>query len=206
MDIKKDFIPVGRFNRPGYTINPTYITIHDTGNASVGANAQMHAGFIKNAEVSWHFTVDDKEVIQHLPVTEAGYHTGTLKGNFNSIGIEICINADGDFEKAVEKTQELVVYLMREHSIPIERVVQHYDWSGKDCPRRIRHSAEGWNGFIDGVRRKLNNSKRDDEVSSWAADAQRWVIESGISDGKNPKGAVTREQVWTMLYRMSKMG
>ncbi|MEA4962921.1 hypothetical protein [Lutispora sp.] len=41
-----------------------------------------------------------------------------------------------------------------------------------------------------------------DEVSPWAKEAAAWVIEKGISDGSRPKDTVTREEVWTMLYRM----
>jgi len=37
--------------------------------------------------------------------------------------------------------------------------------------------------------------------SSWAKEAWEWAIKEGITDGTNPKGAVTREQVVTMLYR-----
>ena len=36
---------------------------------------------------------------------------------------------------------------------------------------------------------------------SWAADAQAWAVAQGVSDGTNPDGAVSREQLVTMLYR-----
>ena len=42
-----------------------------------------------------------------------------------------------------------------------------------------------------------------DEVSEWAVKARAWVMEKKISDGTRPKDPVTREEVWTMLYRMS---
>lgn len=47
---------------------------------------------------------------------------------------------------------------------------------------------------------------RTDEVSSWAKDAQSWVMEQGISDGKRPRDPVTRQEVWTMLHRMNGKG
>jgi len=43
----------------------------------------------------------------------------------------------------------------------------------------------------------------DHGVSSWAVDAQKWVVDNKISDGNDPKGFVTREQVWTMLWRVA---
>lgn len=43
-----------------------------------------------------------------------------------------------------------------------------------------------------------------DGVSEWAREARDWAVASGITDGTRPKDAVTREEVWTMLYRMRK--
>ena len=50
--------------------------------------------------MSWHYTVDDHAIVQHLPDYETAYHAGDGKdgpGNTTSIGIEICVNAGGDF-------------------------------------------------------------------------------------------------------------
>lgn len=43
-----------------------------------------------------------------------------------------------------------------------------------------------------------------DQVSEWAREAKDWAVSSGITDGMRPKDAVTREEVWTMLYRALK--
>lgn len=37
--------------------------------------------------------------------------------------------------------------------------------------------------------------------SSWYAKAQAWAIDTGVSDGTDPNGAITREQLAAMLYR-----
>ena len=37
--------------------------------------------------------------------------------------------------------------------------------------------------------------------ANWYADAQRWAVWSGVSDGGNPNGAITREELVTMLWR-----
>ena len=45
---------------------------------------------------------------------------------------------------------------------------------------------------------------RDEPTEKTEAEkAQEWVKAQGISDGKDPNKAATREQVWTMLYRMA---
>ena len=41
------------------------------------------------------------------------------------------------------------------------------------------------------------------EPSSWAETAWNWGIEKGITDGTNPKGNATREQVLQLLYKAS---
>src|SRR5690606_24633471 len=85
----------------------------------------------------------------HLPTNEVGWHAGDGRGpgNTKSIGIEICVNSDGDYEKAKENAAWLVRKLMKKLNIPIDRVVQHNRWSGKNCPRRM--SAEGkWGHFL----------------------------------------------------------
>lgn len=155
MQIKQDFIPKNRSNRPGNPMNPTYITIHNTANTARGANAQMHARYVKNplTHVSWHFTVDDSDTVyQHLPTNENGWHAGDGKngtGNRRSIGVEICENMDGNQKKANDHAVWLVQKLMKDHNIPIEHVVPHKRWSGKNCPRKL---LPNWNSFIEQIK------------------------------------------------------
>jgi N-acetylmuramoyl-L-alanine amidase len=72
MNIIQDFIPVGRRNRPN-RLNPMlFVTVHETGNTNRGANARAHGNYLRsndaaNVPVSWHYTVDDTEIVQHLP-------------------------------------------------------------------------------------------------------------------------------------------
>ena len=61
------------------------------------------------------FTVDDKEIYQHLPLNENAWHAGDGAegtGNRESIAIEIAVNEDGDYNKAVENARKLAAYLM----------------------------------------------------------------------------------------------
>lgn len=74
---------------------------------------------------------------------------GTGNGNSHSIGIEICINRDGNYRKAVENAIELTKYLMKKYNIPASRVVRHRDWDGKYCPRQLMNGKDGltWGWF-----------------------------------------------------------
>ncbi len=142
--IQEHIISDGRENRPGRDTNPdTYITIHETGNTAKGADAAAHGAYLDSAAgedalVSWHYTVDDHAIVQHLPDYETAYHAGDGKdgpGNATSIGIEICVNAGGDFAQAQANAASLVRQLMEEHGIPIDRVVQHAHWNARTAPR-----------------------------------------------------------------------
>lgn len=164
MKIKSSFIPKGRRNRPGYAMEAEHIVIHDTGNRNSGADAKAHAAYLKgdhaaSRPVSWHFTVDDKSVYQHLPLNESGWHSGdgTGPGNRRGIGIEICMNRDGDRAKAEKNAVWLCAKLIREQKslkpFP-ECMTQHNTWSpsGKNCPQVLRGRTNGWRDFVSAVK------------------------------------------------------
>lgn len=144
-----------------------YIVIHDTGNNASSANAKMHSKYINsNPGVSWHYTVDEKEIYHHIPNDEVSYHAGdglrdygstyynqTYKttsitgGNKNGIGIETCVNKGSDYTTTLFNTAELVSELMINYSLSINQVKKHYDFSGKICPQALIQSGN-WNEFI----------------------------------------------------------
>jgi N-acetylmuramoyl-L-alanine amidase CwlA len=139
-----------------------FITIHETDNFKEKAHAQAHANLQSNGnarEASWHYQVDDKESIQSFLHDFQLWHGGDGKkgnGNLNSIAIEICVNADGDYKKAVNNAAKLVKEIMKQENIPIENVVQHNKWSGKNCPRFLRSGEKGidWNDFINLIKKE----------------------------------------------------
>ena len=72
---------------------------------------------------------------------------GNYGGNFNSIGIESCINKGSDIYLTWQRLAKLVAKLLDEHNFGLEQVVQHHYFSGKDCPQTMR--TEGyWNHFM----------------------------------------------------------
>ncbi len=164
MQIVAMLIPANnKFTRPGTAMDPQYITVHETGNTNKGANALAHAKLQQNGnsrQASWHFTVDDGDTIyQSIPTNEIAYHAGdgSGDGNMKSISFEICVNSDGNFTKAKANAVWLINYLMEKYNIPLDRVVQHNHWSGKNCPENIRKS--GWDAFIDQVKGVVSASK-----------------------------------------------
>ncbi len=136
--------------RPGTPMKPSKITTHNTGNDSRGANAKAHNTYIHNlasyhpkdtTHVSWHLSVDDKFIYQHIPFDEIAWHCGdgggVNSGNRTSIGIEICENPDMNYTRAEENAIALTVHLTKEFKLQPSDVVPHQHWSGKYCPRVI---------------------------------------------------------------------
>lgn len=154
-----------------------YLVIHDTGNASKGADAMSHYRYFNggNRNASAHYFVDDKQVVQLVGDSLSAWHVGDGRGrygitNANSLGIEMCINADGNYAKMYYHTVELAKNIMRKFNIPIERVVRHYDASRKTCPAHMRKSNwQAWAQFkkdIQGpIKLKIDLSKSSTAVS-----------------------------------------
>ena len=68
----QQLLPSGAKNKPGRSMTPKYITMHNTGNTSKGADARAHASYLSSGasgqKVSWHYTVDD-QVIYYSSLT-----------------------------------------------------------------------------------------------------------------------------------------
>ncbi|WP_196479848.1 N-acetylmuramoyl-L-alanine amidase [Clostridium tyrobutyricum] len=132
-----------------------YIVVHDTANTDRGADAEAHYRYFNGGDrqSSAHYFVDDKEIVQLVEDYNAAWHCGDGRGrygitNHNSIGVEICVNSDCNYEKAVSNTVDLVKFLMQKYSISIDRVVRHYDASRKICPESMSHNNwERWRNF-----------------------------------------------------------
>src|SRR5690625_4389461 len=123
-----------------------YIVIHETANTRKGANANAHARLQASGNsrsASWHYQVDDKEIVQSFDDNKQCWHAGSRYYNQNSIGIEICVNSDGDYKKAVDNAVKLTKHLMDKYKISADNVIQHNQASGKDCPRYLRSGSKG---------------------------------------------------------------
>lgn len=136
---------------------PLYIVIHNTDNTAKTADAKAHATAQHNGNFhgySAHVFVDDKSTYQALPYNRGAWHVGVNYGgklfgtvnNHNSIGIEMCMNAGYNYEKAFQNTVDVCKQLMKKYGIPASRVVQHYDVCAKNCPSVIRGKGD-WARF-----------------------------------------------------------
>ncbi len=158
LTVHTDFIPEDSVARPGTIRSVHYIVIHETDNNGSHANAEAHNAYLHEncwkEQKSWHYTVDDTEIWHHLPDNEVGYHAGDSSrregGNRNGIGIELCVNAGGDFEKTMRNAAQLTAYLLLEYDLSLDAVKKHQDFSGKLCPSTIL-AQNRWEDFLSMV-------------------------------------------------------
>ena len=140
-----------------------YICIHETDNEDRGANAMAHFNnWNNNANVgaSTTFVVDDTMQVQMMDLVDKGWSIGVIYGNprtvtdatnANTINIEICVNADGDYSKARQNAIDLVKYLIPITGIPASRVIRHWDACKKYCPRRMLDTPLLWADFVSQI-------------------------------------------------------
>lgn len=142
-----------------------YIVVHTTGNTKNGAGVRNHFSYFNggNRGASADYFVDDKTIARFIQPHNYSWAVGDGKGKYgitnnNSISVEVCVNADGDYNKALENTVDLVKHLRKLHNIPLERVIKHYNASGKQCPYEIIKGKNGitWDKFMDKVKATSN--------------------------------------------------
>lgn len=148
-----------------------YIVIHYTGGfGTAKENCGYFAGGDRKASAHY-FVGYEGEIWQSVEDADIAWHCGAKTyrhpdcRNANSIGIELCVRkkdrsskeaADKDwyFEDATVKAAvELTRYLMRKYGVPVDRVLRHYDVTGKICPAPFVHNttAHTWESFKKAV-------------------------------------------------------
>ncbi|MEC5307513.1 N-acetylmuramoyl-L-alanine amidase [Bacillus thuringiensis] len=159
MEIRKNLVDPSKYGtKCPYTMNPEFITVHNTYN---DASAENEIAYMirNNNEVSFHIAVDDKEAVQGILLERNAWHCGDGGGNGNrkSIGVEICYSLNGGnrYYKAEDNAAIIVAQLMRQYNIPISKVRTHQSWSGKYCPHRMLDEGR-WNSFIEKVQNAYN--------------------------------------------------
>ncbi|MDH6351947.1 N-acetylmuramoyl-L-alanine amidase [Brevibacillus sp. 1238] len=143
-----DMMLTNKTARPGTKIVPKGLVIHWTANEGKGADAVANRNYFNKptTEASAHYIVDDRQIIRCLPETEMGYHVGAKSykpeavarlssyPNNATIGIEMCVNADGDFKVMYQRTVELAADILKRYGWSVDKLWRHFDITGKNCP------------------------------------------------------------------------
>lgn len=155
LKIRQNLVSQSIINKISYGKGNTKkrIFIHETDNTRSGADADAHSRLQKNGnsrQASWHWQVDNKEAVQSFIHDICCWAAGS--GNMEAIHVEICVNADGDYHKAVQNAATLVAKIMQDEKISLSNVVQHNYYTGKNCPKLMRSGKIKWSNFLNMVK------------------------------------------------------
>lgn len=192
---------------------PGSYTIHSTANER--STAQNERDNLENnaGSASFHSVVDDKEVVRCIPFSHRAWHAGDGTkaggGNMTSLALEIC--ESGDREQTLQNAIAVVANDLQQLGWGVERLRQHYDWTGKNCPRILRDTGR-WEWFVQQVQQTMEEEQPmiynyiDENMPAWAREAVQWAVDSGVlagdGQGLNLDDRDLRTLCW--LYRAEK--
>lgn len=145
-----------------------YLAIHFTAGSQSRDCVNTIKKVFEQRSASADFAVDDNTMMQYNPdinnyycwavgdkkdTSGGGANLYGIATNKNTISIEVCSSLKAGYtpncsnhegwyftEKTLDNAVKLAKILMKKYNIPIDKVVRHYDISGKLCPGII-----GWN-------------------------------------------------------------
>lgn len=132
---------------------------------------------------SAHYCVDGGErnpVVQLMPTTEVAFHCGDkplgkyktagknmiagtsgLTPNYFTIGIELCVNPEGDWNKTFQRGAMLAARELERYGLTItDGLLRHWDITGKKCPQMFL-KIEEWNKFRAAVSEELDKLRKE---------------------------------------------
>lgn len=190
MEVRQMLVSSSKYNiKCPYAMTPTRIVVHNTAN---DASANNEISYMKNNnnETSFHYAVDDKEVVQGIPTNRNAWHAGDGhgKGNMEGIAIEICYSKSGGdrFIKAEQNAAKFIAQLLKERGWGVDKVTKHQDYSGKYCPHRTLDM--GWERFLNLVRAELGQAQVNTSTSSNSSSEKDYTGKIIYQSYDNKKG------------------
>lgn len=211
MEIIRNLVPQDRYHlKCPYAMDPRYYVVHNSGNDAPAANEVAY--MIRNDnKVSFHYAVDDIQVVQGIPETRNAWHAddgANGPGNRYGIGVEICWSKSGGerFDKAERNAAKFLAEKLYGRGWGIDRIRKHQDFNGKYCPHRTLDL--GWPRFLAMVQAELDaldTGFTDVPLGCWFTGPVVWAVRKGITSGTSattfsPNAGATRAQVVTMLW------
>lgn len=170
-EITQDYIRTGN-SRSGQRINTVrFIVSHDTGNPGSTAYGNRNYFDRQQPSASAHTFIDDKYILEIIPLTEIAYHVRSnvtadnrlygANANSAAIGVELCHGGKINFDAAYDRYVWYHAYLCDRFNLnPNSDIVAHatLDPSRRTDPVGIlRTHGISWSMFIDDVAEALRN-------------------------------------------------
>lgn len=159
MNVVKNIVSENKYSiKCPYLMNPNRIVVHNTANDASARN-EISYMISNNNQTSFHYAVDDKEIVQGILENRNAWHASdgkNGKGNREGIAIEICYSKSGGdrFIQAEKNAVDLIADILKRYGWGIDKVTKHQDYTNKYCPHRTLDM--GWQRFLNMIAEKLN--------------------------------------------------
>lgn len=168
-----------------------FIVAHNTANDATAENEVKYM-ISNNNKVSFHYAVDDIEVVQGVPENRNTWNAGdgsNGNGNRKGIAIEICYSKSGGekFDKAEQNAAEFIAMKLKEKGWGIDKVKKHQDFSNKYCPHRTLDL--GWDRFLNMVKSYLEDKPIDNNTEKGCDEPRRRYV-----NGSTPENCYSNWQ------------
>ena len=158
VNVRQNLVDTSKYDiKCPHEMNAEFIVVHNTANDG-SANNEIEYMRNNDNKVSFHYAVDDIEIVQGIPENRNAWHAGdggNGEGNRKGIAIEICYSKSGGekFNKAEENAAEFIASKLKEKGWGIDKVKKHQDFANKYCPHRTLDL--GWDRFLNKIRSYL---------------------------------------------------
>ncbi|MED4846270.1 N-acetylmuramoyl-L-alanine amidase family protein [Bacillus atrophaeus] len=184
---RNQYINTNEWTRPGLKNNGVRkLVVHYTANPGASAvnhyryfgetlpAQNRHLPDKKQTFASAHIFVDRTDAICIIPLNEVAYHANDVQqivsgkpyrgvpalkpnANFLSVGVELCIEKDGNFHPdTVARAEQVCAELCRIFKLnPINDIVRHYDITHKICPAPWVSNPQGFTDFKARVKKRM---------------------------------------------------
>lgn len=162
MEIKQNLVNAGKYSiKCPYERTPQFYVVHNTYNDAPAKNEVSYM-IGNNNKVSFHYAVDDVEVVQGLLENRSAFASsdgGKGQGNLYGIHVEICYSKSGGdrFNKAEQNAAKFIADGLKAHGWGIDKVKKHQDFANKYCPHRTLDM--GWQRFLNMVQANLDGNQ-----------------------------------------------
>ena len=185
-----------------HSMNAEFIVVHNTAN-DASANNEIEYMKSNNNKVSFHYAVDDTEIVQGIPENRNAWHAGdgNRNGNRKGIAIEICYSKSGGerFDKAEENAAEFIASKLKEKGWGIDKVKKHQDFANKYCPHRTLDY--GWERFLN----KVGNYLGEEQVNTDTSSKDLNTIADEVIAGKWGNGEDRKNRLTQAGYNYSEV-
>lgn len=196
VNIKQNLVDTSKYSiKCPYEMTPEFIVVHNTANDASAINEISYMRS-NNNKVSFHYAVDDVEIVQGILENRNAWHAGdggSGQGNRKGIAIEICYSKSGGerFNKAEENAAEFIASKLKEKGWGIDKVKKHQDFSNKYCPHRTLDL--GWDRFLNKIRSYLEEENTQIDIPNLSGYTGNSIVDALNSVGYNSSYSSRKE-------------